>query len=252
MRKSTWKGAAPIAYEIKTSGSLKKTWKLRWKPVCGSTEIELSRWIRDVPVGVKTPLAFFAAKQSHGQGQRGKFWSSPFGGVWLSAAIPLAFEQESVGLFGLAVSVALANRLQKCSIPVQIKWPNDLLVEQRKIAGFLPRIIYRGQTPTFMCLGVGLNVFNRVPNEGISLIEISDNNNICLAKWSVEVLIAIEKAIVFLNNPSFLCSKAESLLWSTKIYQSGSNKLWTIDGLDQKGQLKVRRGFHKEVWNRWE
>ncbi len=250
---SSWVGTTRIAYQIKRSGLLSRSWHLRWNPVCISTEVELSKWLRTKPFLKGEPRVCLTAKQTHGRGQRGRTWSSPPGGVWLSAAIPFESPNQSAGLFGLAVAVALANTLEKNLIPARIKWPNDLLVHNRKIAGFLPRIVYRGQDPTLLCIGVGLNVSNRVPFEGISISEVSSNHgDSSVTKWSLEVLLAIEKAIILIQNPRSVCLEGERLLWAKQIKKINSNEIWDIDGLDLKGQLKVNRGLKKEKWSRWE
>ncbi len=247
-----WTGAAPINCCLKKRGIAKHTWELRWKPVCGSTEIELSRWLKRNPLFSHNSRALISAKQSFGKGQRGRVWESPNGGVWMSVAMNFDKANFSVGLFGLAVAVALANRFEKDSIPVKIKWPNDLLVEGRKLVGFLPRIIYRGNKPKLICLGVGLNVSNRVPKQGISLYGITGQTNISTSYWTHEVLIAIEKAICLLGSPISICKEAERLLWAKTVNKYNSNQIWDIEGLDFDGRLIVSKGLIKETWNRWE
>jgi len=247
-----WTGAAPINSYLKRTGLAKQSWQLRWKPVCGSTEIELARWLKSSPLHNDNARAFFAAKQSFGKGQRGRAWYSPKGGVWMSVAMNCDTERFSVGLFGLAVAVALANRLEKDSIPVQIKWPNDLLVKGRKLAGLLPRVVYRGNKPILVCVGVGLNVYNCVPEEGTSLSIISRQSKDSIPHWSYEILLAIEKAKLLLESPISICKEGERLLWAKKVKKSNSNEFWDIEGLDIDGQLKVKRDLIKQKWNRWE
>ncbi len=108
---SSWTGAAEISCQIKKSGQLNKTWHLRWKPVCASTEDELSSWIKNRPFSTKNPRAFIAQRQSYGKGQRGRNWISPKGGIWLSSAIPCEKSKNFLGLFGLAAAVTLTNSI---------------------------------------------------------------------------------------------------------------------------------------------
>ncbi len=245
-------GAASIAYQIQKTRLLNRSWHLRWKPVCSSTEIELSRWVKNKPIFNGNPRACLARRQTHGRGQRGRYWSSLAGGVWLSAAIPCDASKRSAGLFGLGVAVALVRRLETNCISAQIKWPNDVLVDRRKIAGLLPRVVYRGQDPTILCIGIGLNVSNKVPSGGISISEIPTRGGSSISKWSLEVLLAIEEAIILIKEPKSLCEHGEKLLWARQIKQSKSNQIWNIDGLDLEGQLRVRRGLIKEKWDRWQ
>ena len=78
-------------------------------------------------------------------------------------------------LYGLAVALALVERIERIGINVNIKWPNDLLVDGQKLAGILPRLLFRGGKLRLLRVGVGLNVFNNVPKEGISLKQIIGN-----------------------------------------------------------------------------
>ena len=148
------------------------TWNLRWLPVCSSTETCLAEWLQDAPDLVR-PRAVVAGRQRRGIGQRGRPWQSPTGGVWLSAAMPWPGQSATAaGLLGLAVALELANRLERPGVPVRIKWPNDLLVDGRKLAGLLPRLVHRGNRLRMVRCGVGLNVCNNVPAGGIALVHV--------------------------------------------------------------------------------
>ena len=63
-------------------------WRLKCKPVCASTEVELSHWLQSVPWRGERPRAVLADHQTRGQGQRGRRWEATRGGVWISAALP--------------------------------------------------------------------------------------------------------------------------------------------------------------------
>ena len=246
-----YKGAAQLAHLWRRNSIAKKPWQLRWKPVCASTEIELSSWLREKPFKGLTPRAFFAARQTSGKGQYGRHWHSPVGGVWISAAIPISDKTKSPGLLGLAVAVALAHRLERFRIPVQIKWPNDLLVGGRKLAGFLPRLIHRGDTLRLGRIGLGLNVCNRVPRGAIALTEIIDPRHCNQQSWSVEVLYALDEAVDLIAKGNYVCLEAERILWARTIKDPLSGETCLIEGLNNEGALKLRKGSCKIIWNRW-
>ena len=240
-----------VASHLQSLTSFTSPWKLRWKPICASTEIELSKWLSEKPSLGNCPRAIIASRQNYGKGQRGRYWESPLGGVWVSAALPCVAENQSIGLFGLAVAVSFSERLEKLNIPVKIKWPNDLMVCHKKLAGFLPRLIYRGEILRFACVGIGLNVFNAVPEGGIALAHILKPINYSLAFWTAEVLVALERALELANENESLCFQAEKRLWANEIIDPNTGKIWLVEGLDEKGALKVRRGGDKAVWTRW-
>jgi BirA family transcriptional regulator, biotin operon repressor / biotin---[acetyl-CoA-carboxylase] ligase len=153
-------------------GSEPGPWQLRRLPVCASTELELERWLQrrgGGPMAGQPPLAVIARRQRHGVGQRGRPWQSPAGGVWLSAALP--WPERSAVALGLAVVVGLALELEVLGLQPRIKWPNDLLLQERKLAGVLPRLRLRGDRVRWAQVGVGVNGINRVPAGAIALAE---------------------------------------------------------------------------------
>tara|TARA_Y100001968_G_scaffold101491_1_gene91460 strand:+ start:681 stop:1130 length:450 start_codon:yes stop_codon:yes gene_type:complete len=144
--KKLLRGVGNIYRYHKSNHSSFMTWKLIWKPICASTEIELSNWIAKKPITKAQPKAVFASCQKFGQGQIGRNWYSPKGGVWVSAAIKReGLYQNNPELYGLAVALALAERIERQGVNVKIKWPNDLWVDGKKLAGILPRLFFRGR-----------------------------------------------------------------------------------------------------------
>ena len=214
------------------------SWKLILKPICASTEIELSNWIAKKPVKKNQPIAIFSSCQRFGQGQAGRIWHSPKGGVWVSTAIKRKGNCENNSqLYGFAVALALVERIERIGIDVKIKWPNDLLVDGQKLAGILPRLFFRGEKLRLLRVGVGLNVLNNVPKEAVSLKQIIGDKNININFWSSEVLIAIERSLELLDNKKFLCSEVEQRLWSRKYTDKKTGYQWDIKGIDSSGRL---------------
>ena len=152
------RGVGLIYRYHKLNHSSPKSWRLILKPICASTEIELSNWIAEKPVKKNQPIAIFASCQRFGQGQAGRIWYAPKGGVWVSAAIKRETQLENNSqLYGLAVAFALVERIERIGINVSIKWPNDLMVDGQKLAGILPRLSFRGGKLRLLRVGVGLN-----------------------------------------------------------------------------------------------
>ena len=239
-----YRGVGLISRYHKLNHSTERSWRLMLKPICASTEIELSNWIEEKPVKKNQPKAIFSSCQKYGQGQFGRIWYAPKGGVWVSAAIQRegAYENNSQ-LYGLAVALALVERIESIGVNVNIKWPNDLLVDGRKLAGILPRLLFRGGKLRLLRVGVGLNVFNNVPIEGISLKQIIGNKKMNINFWSSEVLAAIERSLDFLDNKNLLCSKVEERLWSKKYINKETGSYWDIKGVDSIGRLII---FNKD------
>ena len=243
-----YRGVGLISRYHKLNHSSKRSWQLMLKPVCSSTEIELTNWIAEKPVKQNQPKAIFASSQRFGQGQAGRNWQAPKGGVWVSAAIKREGPYEkNAQLYGLAVALALVERIEQIGINIKIKWPNDLLVDGQKLAGILPRLFFRGGKLRLLRVGVGLNVFNNVPKQAISLKQIVGNKKMNINFWSSEVLLAIERSLEFLDNKNLLCSKVEERLWSKNYIDKETGKHWDIKGIDSIGRLIIFREGKEKV-----
>ncbi|AIQ96609.1 biotin--[acetyl-CoA-carboxylase] ligase [Prochlorococcus sp. MIT 0801] len=226
----------------KLNNSSPRSWRIMLKTICASTEIELSNWIAEQPVRKNQPIAIFSSCQRFGQGQSDRIWHAPKGGVWVSAAINREDSSENNSqLYGLAVALALVERIERIGVNVKIKWPNDLLVDGQKLAGILPRLFFRGGKLRLLRVGVGLNVFNNVPKEGISLKQIIGAKTMNINFWSSEVLLAIERSLDLLVNKNFLCSQVEKRFWSRKYIDKETGLKWDIKGIDSSGRLILLR-----------
>ena len=226
-------------------------WDLRWLPVCSSTEISLAEWLRDSP-DLMRPRAVLARRQRRGVGQRGRHWQSPSGGVWLSAAMPWSGQSvPAAGLFGLALALELAQRLERHGVPVRIKWPNDLLVEGRKLAGVLPRLVHRGTQLRLVRCGIGLNVSNAVPTGAIALREWVPPAEASVDVWAAELLLALECSLNLVAGSSPWLQRVEDRLWSDQILSSDKGPPWSIEGLSSRGGLQLQRGQQRTEWIRW-
>lgn len=106
------------------------------------------------------PQALFAELQTAGRGRRGRQWVSPFGAnLYLSVAWSWPAWPRELSALSLAVGVACAEALETLGIrSVRLKWPNDLLVDGRKLGGIL--IEHRGEAggACRVVIGIGLNL----------------------------------------------------------------------------------------------
>ena len=246
-----WTGAAAVARQWRTQSFGARPWQLRWQPVCASTELEMSTWLQEKPLPANQPRALFADRQTHGRGQRGRIWQAPTGGVWISAALPWTEPHRSAGIWGLAVAVALAERLERRGVPVRIKWPNDLLVGERKLAGLLPRLVHRGSSVRFARIGLGLNVCNRVPREGIALLEMLRPGQCDPLIWTAEVLWALDRAMALVVHADLVLAQAKSRLWAKQVRDPKGGELWEVIGFGLDGSLSLQQGSQTTSWSRW-
>ncbi len=109
--------------------------------------------------GQALPLACFAEQQTQGRGRRGKVWiSPPHSSIYLSLAWKFAMPVNALGGLSLAIGVAVVRVLKTIGLEqAGLKWPNDVLVEGRKIAGILIETTQNTAAATTAIIGIGLN-----------------------------------------------------------------------------------------------
>ena len=218
-------------------------------PVCASTELELERWLA---ASGRFPLAVCARQQRYGHGQQGRVWQSPAGGVWLSAALPWPSHPIGAASLALAAAVGVALELEALGLRPQIKWPNDLLLGERKLAGILPRLRWRGGQVRYAQLGVGINGCNRVPPGAINLAQGLGQPHHPQAQpplLAARVLRGLEWAAAAADQPELVRRQAEQRLWRPEgIEHNGA--LWRVAGLAADGGLRLCRGSEVAVLQR--
>lgn len=97
-------------------------------------------------------------KQSSGKGRMSRKWISPKGGLWFSIILHPKFDVSFVTIFPLASSLALAKTIEKTfGKKPELKWPNDVTLKQKKIAGMLVDLSLASNSIEYLILGVGIN-----------------------------------------------------------------------------------------------
>ena len=104
--------------------------------------------------GAPSGAVITAAEQSAGRGRRGRVWSAPPGRALLYSAILRPLELEHV-LLPLSVPLAVCEALESLApVSCAVKWPNDVWLEDRKVAG----VLIEARPPQWAVIGVGVNV----------------------------------------------------------------------------------------------
>ena len=99
-----------------------------------------------------------AETQIRGRGRIEREWFSPKGGLWFSIILRPKISPKDAPKLTLMMSVAVAHALSKMfDLATEIKWPNDVLVKNKKICGILTEANTRGNQVQFVIIGVGVN-----------------------------------------------------------------------------------------------
>lgn len=98
--------------------------------------------------------------QTGGRGRLGRMWVSPFGkGIWMSLILRPPIAPPAAPHLTLAAAVAVARAVREVTgLPAGIKWPNDLLVNGRKVCGILTEMKAEVDAVHYIVVGIGINV----------------------------------------------------------------------------------------------
>ncbi len=120
---------------------------------CGSTNDEAREWARDPLHPAPSGALVTAEYQTRGRGQRGRDWQAGPGESALMSFVYRFAPGLNIGPLGLVTALAIADALAREHLEPQIKWPNDILLDGRKVAGIL---VEAGEQ--IAILGIGINV----------------------------------------------------------------------------------------------
>ena len=151
-----------------------------------------------------------AESQTTGRGRRGRAWLSPAGqGLCLSIVLRPMLSPAQAPQITLMTAVAVARTMENAGVHVHIKWPNDILVEGKKIAGILTEISTEMDQVDWVIVGLGLNVntpADEIPEpirELATSMQIQKGFPIARAALVGDLLLNFEKCYEQLNTEGF-------------------------------------------------
>jgi len=144
--------------------------------------------------GAVSESVFTAEKQSAGRGRNGRTWVSRQGGLFLTILEKPKLSISDYSLFSLIAQIAVTRCITDiCGKKAYIRWPNDIYIDRKKIAGITTEIAGEGDLLTWLTCGIGVNVNNPAPSrKAISCTEIK-NANISRREVLNKILDEIEK-----------------------------------------------------------
>lgn len=212
----------------------------------------------------KTPFACIADHQSKGRGRRGRHWLSPPGSnIYMSLAWHFELSGDRLGLLSLAQGVAVINALDKIGVnDAWLKWPNDVMINDKKIAGVLIETSAVRANSCNAVIGIGVNY--RMPDSirpefGMPWTDVVHSACDVLADRNT-------LAAMLLNEIAAMCrlyqQKSLNLLPDIRheldvmrnkpvsVYlENGEQVTGTVVGINESGELRVMVGGQERVFN---
>ena len=200
-----------------------------------------------------------AEKQTHGKGRLNRKWYSPEGGIWLSVIIHPELQISDATIIPLAASLALCESIKKVhKIKTDVKWPNDITIDDKKVAGMLIDTSIQGNKVENLVLGIGINFavniqqiekrLKKSPNfYGVTSL-FPEKNSPSKIELLVQFLLELEKVINSLikgKNAQIIrdWSKHTNMFGKAISVNTGNGKISGIaKKIDSDGALIIKTG----------
>ena len=201
--------------------------------------------------GAPEGTVIIAEMQTGGKGRLGRTWISPRGNLYLSVILRPQIPTHKAPLITLVGAVAVASAIRKlCSVQAEIKWPNDILISGKKVAGLLTEMSAEPDRIRHIALGIGVDV-------NMDLQELPLDVRLNATSLAIQAGAVIDRNLlvrqIFRDLEHwyriFLASEREVLKeWeqlnvtiSRRVQVSGMGEVFEglAQGIDSEGRLKV-------------
>ncbi|MBL7085141.1 MAG: biotin--[acetyl-CoA-carboxylase] ligase [Candidatus Omnitrophica bacterium] len=246
--------AQEISWRLKTEVIGKKI--LSYNIVDSTNTIAFSLAEEGMPEGT----VVFAEGQRKGKGRLGRTWASPKSqGIYLSLILRPKIAPAGASLITLLAAVSCAETIRKiCGLTSQIRWPNDILVNNKKVCGILTEMNAQDHNVKFIILGIGINVntqISKLSRGASSLKEEAKKTKFSRIELARQLLRRLDRDYLYFKHKG---STKLTTQWKNFSALSGKRvKVYfvhkAIEGLaqdiDEQGALIVRldNGFKQHV-----
>lgn len=215
----------------------------------GSTQDEVAR--RLTTMDPPAPFAVITKKQTKGRGRRGKAWEgTSHNNLYISFGFKPNLAGHLLQTFSLWIGLHICHFLNtSLLIPIKIKWPNDLILQGKKVAGFLVESRIDAEQTRDLILGLGLNINGKSSNfptdlqHKITTLEAFNNTPL-----DINLLTAHLIQTIFQSYYAFVNGKTHPFhgLWTKydylkdqpiTVYQEEKIFQGIANGIDQSGNL---------------
>jgi BirA family transcriptional regulator, biotin operon repressor / biotin---[acetyl-CoA-carboxylase] ligase len=201
-----------------------------------------------------------AEKQNKGKGRLLRHWSSPkSGGIYMSVILRPDITPFYAPIITLMAAVSVAQAIRETSaVEACIKWPNDIIVKDKKVAGILTEMEAESDRVKFIILGIGINVntmLSELPKTASSIARMS-GGPVSRQALLIAIIERLEHNYNNINKAGFSEIRLEwknlSATLGRRVRANCMHKIieGTACDIDRDGALKIRtdNGFHEKIF----
>ncbi|MBU2645476.1 biotin--[acetyl-CoA-carboxylase] ligase [bacterium] len=157
--------SSAVGYQLVSSPDALYPWEFpTWEPnIHYYSEVDSTMTIAKELAGKGSPhfTVIIAEKQRSGRGRLSRTWYSDTGGLYFTIILRPLIPPSLMSRYGFAASLVLARTIQRhFDIDARVKWPNDILVNEKKLCGMLSEMEVSDDRVAFLNIGIGINVNN--------------------------------------------------------------------------------------------
>lgn len=216
--------------------------------------------LRAIGRGEAAPFAVLAEQQSAGRGRRGRKWVSPFAeNIYFSLVLRIEGGMRQLEGLSLVVGLAVLNALRDIGTSnAGLKWPNDVLVGSKKIAGILLELVGDPADVCHVVLGIGINVNMKATEEvdqAWTSVRLETGRSINRNEFIVILNNRLHQYLQQHEMQGFSVMQSEweeNHLWQGREVSliAGSHKVdGTVLGIDGQGALRIDVGGTEKIYS---
>lgn len=234
--------------------------EVHYIPVVDSTQIIAHQYARE---GAVDGTCIIADRQTGGKGRLGRKWHSPAGvGLWVSFILRPNLPLHSVSQITLVGAAAIAKTLSAFGYDPKIKWPNDILIDGKKVCGILTELHGDVDRVDYIIIGIGVNIDHRREDFAADIAERATSLHLANAQIALkrsdlfaELCTHLENVYTIYMNHGFSPIQAiwEAYAISPQqkvvVHTHHAKYVGTLIGITEKGSLLVQNeeGEQKEI-----
>ena len=191
-----------------------------------------------------------ATRQNMGRGRLGRSFFSPEGGIYMSMVLRPGLAPERSVLITTCAAVAVARAIERvCDVRAGIKWVNDIFVNGKKVCGILAEagLVPGGQSPSYVILGIGINVKKQsVPEELTDIVGCLEENGQSISNEALIAAVWEEFGLLYegLSTAVYMEEyKERSVLMDREVtvFAPEGDYKATVSDIDKDGHLVLHR-----------